>query len=324
LALKVSGKTRTTDMTTYIQKRTDKPVVQARRLSHATLETPDLDRQIAYYTEINGLALVARETDKAFFASRIGPLIVSLERGPEARLTRMAFEVAPDSDFADMGMQLAAAGIKSEIRTDATPGVSSKVLTLDDPKGTAIDLFAGCGFLGHNHPVTGAGPYKLGHIAFHCVDPQAITEFYCRVLGFRVSDWIEDFFSFLRCGVDHHTVNFVKGKSNKMHHIAFELKDWPHMQNACELFAQRDVPVIWGPGRHGVGHNLFTYHRNPDDQIVEFYAELDQLKDEELGYFDPRPWHKDTPQRPKVWNRGDASIHFGPPPTADFIRSRDD
>ena len=22
----------------------------------------------------------------------------------------------------------------------------------------------------------------------------------------------------------------------------------------------------------------------------------------ELGYFDPRPWHEDLPQRPKVWD----------------------
>ena len=62
----------TTDMTTYIPKRTDQPLIQARRISHATLETPDLDRQIAYYTEVNGLALIAREKDHAHFASRIG------------------------------------------------------------------------------------------------------------------------------------------------------------------------------------------------------------------------------------------------------------
>jgi hypothetical protein len=24
---------------------------------------------------------------------------------------------------------------------------------------------------------------------------------------------------------------------------------------------------------------------------------------EELGYFEPRPWHRDSPQRPKVWEK---------------------
>jgi hypothetical protein len=29
---------------------------------------------------------------------------------------------------------------------------------------------------------------------------------------------------------------------------------------------------------------------NLDEQNVEFCIEFDQMKDEELGYFDPRPW----------------------------------
>ena len=46
--------------------------------------------------------------------------------------------------------------------------------------------------------------------------------------------------------------------------------------------------MLWGPGRHGIGHNLFTYHRWPNGLITELFAELDQMKDEALGYFEPR------------------------------------
>jgi hypothetical protein len=28
---------------------------------------------------------------------------------------------------------------------------------------------------------------------------------------------------------------------------------------------------------------------------------MDLMLDEELGYFEPRPWHRDRPQRPKTW-----------------------
>ena len=54
-------------------------------------------------------------------------------------------------------------------------------------------------------------------------DVQATCDFYERVLGFKVSDWNGDFFVFMRCNPDHHTVNFVRGKTTRMHHIAFEL-----------------------------------------------------------------------------------------------------
>jgi catechol 2,3-dioxygenase-like lactoylglutathione lyase family enzyme len=47
--------------------------------------------------------------------------------------------------------------------------------------------------------VLGVGPLKLGHVAFIVEDARTMTEFYQNVLGFRVSDWVEDFFSFMRC-----------------------------------------------------------------------------------------------------------------------------
>ena len=294
-------------------------MIKASRIGHATFETPDLARAISYYTDVNGLVLNAKSERNAFLASKTGLLTVALELGSEQGLTRISFEVSPHVDDADMVKRLAADGIRSELRSDAIPGIG-RMLTFDDPNGTTIELFREWTYLGSHHQVVGAGPLKLGHIARVVEDPQAMSDFYCRVLGFRVSDWIEDYFVFLRCNPDHHTVNFIRGAKKKMHHIAFEMKDFAHIQNACELLAVRKMPINWGPVRHGPGHNVAIYHRNADDQNVEFYIELDQMKDEELGYFDPRPWHHDTPQRPKVWDRNSSPNLWGPLPTPDFLR----
>jgi hypothetical protein len=142
------------------------------------------------------------------------------------------------------------------------------------------------------------------------------------VLGFLVSDWIGDFFAFIRCNADHHTLNFIRGKNRKMHHMAFEVKDVAHLQYACDLLGQRKHPILWGPLRHGPGHNMAIHHRNPDDQVIELYCELDQMLDEELGYFVPRPWHRDFPQRPKVWPPG-LNNCWGLPPLPELNRGRD-
>jgi catechol 2,3-dioxygenase-like lactoylglutathione lyase family enzyme len=37
-------------------------MIKPSRVGHATFETPDLDRAIAYYTDVNGLVLSAKET----------------------------------------------------------------------------------------------------------------------------------------------------------------------------------------------------------------------------------------------------------------------
>jgi catechol 2,3-dioxygenase-like lactoylglutathione lyase family enzyme len=295
-------------------------MIRPRRIGHATFETPDLARAIAYYTETMGLVLAAREKDRAFLASKIGVLTIVLQQSSAERCDRLSFEVTPGSDFGELGRELARDGVRSELRNDSAPGIG-QVLSFADCKGTTIELFKDWSFLAKHAQVSGIGPLKLGHVAFVVQDVDATVDFYAKVLGFRVSDWIGDFFVFMRCNPDHHTVNFIKGQNIKLHHMAFELKDFSHIQTSCDLLGQKGVPIIWGPVRQGPGHNIATYHRNHDDQVIELYTELDQMKDEELGYFEPRSWHRDQPQRPKVWEPGKTTT-WGTPPTPDFHRDR--
>jgi catechol 2,3-dioxygenase-like lactoylglutathione lyase family enzyme len=292
-------------------------MIKARRIAHATFETPDLEKAIAYYTQVNGLVLLARENGRAFLATRIGQLAIALEQAAQARCRSLAFEIAPGADFAAMRRDLSDQGVKSEERGEAVPGIA-RLLSFQDPNGTGIELFCEESYAENLQEIAGIGPLKLGHVAFFAPDPKSIAMFYERLLGFRVSDWIEDFFVFMRCGPDHHAVNFLRGDVVRMHHLAFELTDVGHMKNACDLLAQRRIPLVWGPLRLGPGHNVAVFHRNHDDQLVEFYIELDQMKHEELGYFEPRPWHRDKPQRPKIWRLEDDPI-WGPPPPPGFL-----
>ncbi len=299
-------------------------MIKVRRITHATFETPDLERQIDHFTHVTGLALAAREKSRALLSSKLGQLVLQLVQGERPRCAKLAFQVSADADFSVMARFLSEQGIKSDIRSDDIPG-TPKTLAFEDIKGTTIELITQWDYLTPNQQVLGVGPIKLGHVAFVVPDVQGIADFYQRILGFRVSDWIEDIFVFMRCNPDHHTVNFVKGKRANLHHIAFGLRDFSHLENGCDVLSQNQIPIIWGPLRHGPGHNVSIYHRNPDQQVIEFFAELDQILDEDLGIFDPRPWHEDRPQRPKVWTRANRSVAgWGPPPSPDWHMNKEE
>ena len=66
-------------------------MIAVRRLGHATLTTPDIDRQVAYYTEVVGLTLVAREANRAILATKQGLEAIALEPGAPNALSRIAF-----------------------------------------------------------------------------------------------------------------------------------------------------------------------------------------------------------------------------------------
>ncbi len=275
-------------------------LLRVSKISQASYVTPDLEQLSDYYQQVLGLSLVAKAEGVAFLASTLDHHSIVLRQGGHPLCSGLGFQLGPDLDLDDLAQQLKARGISASRESDPEPGIADQ-LVFNDPKGTSIQLFHAEPVADSRFATQGIVPNKLGHVAFHVEDVVAITGFYCDVLGFRVSDWLERHFSFLRCGPDHHTVNFIGSGHVKHDHTAFELRDWSHLQSACDYLSRNGIRLIWGPGRHGIGHNLFTYHRNPDGMIIELYAELDRMSDESLGYFDPRPWHPDIPQRPKTW-----------------------
>lgn len=291
-----------------------------RKISHASYDTPDLDAMAEYYTDVLGLTLSAREKDTVFLASAIDHHSVVLRKGDHAICSRIGFQIGPDDDLDAFEAHVKSFGIATWRKTDPEPTIS-EMLIFDDFKGTKMEVFRRPEAQPQAYAEKGVIPHKLGHVAFHVEDVKAAAKFYCDVMGFRESDWMADFFAFLRCGPDHHTINLVGTGVNKHHHSAFELKDWAHMQSACDILSQKGYRIIWGPGRHGVGHNLFIYHAAPNGLTVELFAELDRIADEELGYFEPRPWHRDRPQKPKVWELSPGAANlWGPAPPEDFMK----
>ena len=278
----------------------DKSLISVRKLGHITLITPDIERQVEYYTGVLGLALTERSADRAYLASAVDHHSVVLEKGDQPSCAKLSFQVAPETDLREFARQLDKMGVATQLASDTEPGIPA-VLSMRDPKGTLIEVFAEREPSPQRYAESGIVPFKLGHVAYTAPDIQTSVNWYKDALGFRVSDWLGDMFAFLRCGPDHHTVNFLRGPQVRMQHFAFELMDWAHVQRACDILARNGYPLLWGPGRHGIGHNIFAYHKTPDGHIVELFTELDQINDEELGYFEPRPWHHDRPQRPKVW-----------------------
>ena len=56
-------------------------MIKVLRVGHATFTTPDLEREVAYYSDVLGLIVTERDKNRAFLATRTGVEAISLERG---------------------------------------------------------------------------------------------------------------------------------------------------------------------------------------------------------------------------------------------------
>jgi catechol 2,3-dioxygenase-like lactoylglutathione lyase family enzyme len=172
-------------------------MIEVKRLGHATFTTPDMQRAVDYWTQVIGLSVVERNKSHTFLATKFGEEAIVLENGDSGELLRVAFQVAPGADLGELQKALAKNGVTSEARSDISPGVA-KAITFNDPKGTLVELCSDYRFAKRDPVEQEIMPLKFGHIAARHRDVQTVTSFYTDILGFKVSDWMGDRFSFLR------------------------------------------------------------------------------------------------------------------------------
>lgn len=288
------------------------PVLNVSKIGYVGFQTPDVDRMVEHYTTVLDFVAVERPAEQAFLTTNFDHHAVVLEQAAVARgRSCVGFELREDLDFAERALR--DAGHDVDRRHDIAPSTPDVVVVSEPGSGDPIHLYdrqSGSGVAGG----TPVRPTKLGHVAAFTSDLRLLQRFYQDVLGFRWSDTLADFFVFLRCNSDHHAANFLASRKRQgMHHVAFEARDLNHLQAQLDHLAAHRVRLDWGPGRHGPGHNIFTYHRDPDGNTVELFTQLDVMTSEDNGYFEPRPWHEDSPQVPKTWEMDLAAINsWGP------------
>lgn len=285
--------------------------VSASKLAYVGVRTHDLDRMLDYYTQVLCLEVVERDSDSAYLTTGPDHHCVALEVGEPHGRARVGLEIHGSLHAA--AASLIEQGIEAEHRSDPEPGITEALIVAEPNTEMPIHLFeaqAGSGVA----PSLGLAPTKIGHVAGYVPSLSAAQGYYEKALGFRWSDTIGDFFTFLRCNPDHHAINLMESsKRTGLHHTAYEMRDFIHLKQHLDHLAANDYALEWGPGRHGAGHNIFSYHRDPDGNLTEAFTELDVIYDEESEHFEPRPWHEDFPQRPKFWDVAPASANkWGP------------
>src|SRR5262249_49069248 len=115
-------------------------MIGVRKISHASYETPDLEKQADYYTNILGLTLIAKERDAVYLANTNEHHSVILRQGAQPRCTRIGFQLGPDDDLGAFEKQTAAHGLRTSRKKDAEPTIGDMVV-FEDPKGTVMEVF---------------------------------------------------------------------------------------------------------------------------------------------------------------------------------------
>ena len=123
---------------------------------------------------------------------------------------------------------------------------------------------------------------RLQHVVVASPNLDKMIDYYQTVLGFLPSDHVisddgKITAAFYRTDSEHHTFAVFAAAEKAFDHLAFETPSWNYIRDWADRLASFDIPIWWGPGRHGAGNNLFFMILDPDGNKVEFSAELEQM-----------------------------------------------
>jgi catechol-2,3-dioxygenase len=146
------------------------------------------------------------------------------------------------------------------------------------------------------NPIRQRGPIHgpLQHVTVTSTDMAAIENFYVK-LGFAVSDRVRNdkgavTTCFLRCNHEHHTVAiFLKSEAGLDHH-SYEAGEWNTIKDWADHLGGMHIPIVWGPGRHGPGNNLFVFIKDTDGNMIEISAEMEVVHDRPVKEWKHEPY----------------------------------
>lgn len=273
-------------------------------VSHIGLQVPDPENVADFYGRTVGLVVHRRDADGGIrLGWGTGHHVIDLSPG-ERKLTHYGFEVRDDGGIERIRSAITAAGREfSEIDPDFVDEAvrEPEGVSTTDADNNTLHFHSAVWRQGEGAAAPSRRPVKYQHITIGTDNVSAFVSYFTDIIGFRVSDQLTDGnFMWLRSDKDHHTLAavFVGSKGN-VDHYSYDLAEWEDFKVWCDKLTELDVPVQWGPGRHGPGSNLFIFFDDPAGNHIELSAEMERFYDDRVEYT-PRRW-KPTNSTINLW-----------------------
>ena len=261
-------------------------MIALRRIDHVSLMVKDIDDAAQRWSLQFGLVERERDGNRARLACDDEPFSLELVAAEGPGFSHVAYELRRSCSLDDARRHLDEAGAPWEERDGA--------LGLSDPEGNGVLVLPYREpeerWTPHARPATDqvvGHPRKLGHVNFLTGDIRGGVEFYTRVLGMGITDWLGDGGVWFHVNGDHHVMALVDKGYSHLHHLAFDIVDIGQMRVALDHLGRHGRWLGWGPARHGIGGNIASYVRVVEEEcFVELYCDMEQLEAEH----EPRRW----------------------------------
>lgn len=256
-------------------------MIELRDITYVRLGTRDLEGATRYATEILGLEIAERSGRAVYFRSDAREhTLCYFEGDPTDHV--VAFELSSRAELDASAAELERighpvhAGTASECALRKVQGF----IAFDDPTGNRIELvwrpqMGSRGFNGTRQ----AGITGFSHIGLCTTDAARDEAFWTRVCNAKASDHIGEA-PLLRIASIHHSLALFPTHRKGIQHINHQMASTDDIQRAFNFIRERNVPVVFGPGKHPTSSARFLYFEGPEGMVYEYSSGVCEINDE--------------------------------------------
>jgi catechol 2,3-dioxygenase len=265
------------------------------KVAHVEIKVDDVDRALEFHTETLGLVEMARENGTVYLGCGVDDAYdLALTNGGTG-LAHVALQV-DESALDTYRGRLQDMGVSVEDSADGEPGQSTGI-RFAAPSGHLFELVTlperplyGQVAAPKHRRAKGIAPTDLDHVTLRAQDTKGLAQWLQQALDFKISDVVvgpEDMWiaAWTRCGEYHHDIAIITGgPGESLDHVAWSMEGAEHLKRSADLLAQDSIGLEVGPGRHGLGGNLFAYFWAPGGNRYELSAEMPRCVDPGAPY----------------------------------------
>lgn len=254
------------------------------RLSHVDVTVTDLDLATAYYTEVMGMQISARDADSVYLKcwDEDDHHSLRLRYAPRVGFDLMTFKVQHEDDLSDLENAVARYGFPVQRLSKGEALGQGESIRFETPSGHTMELVHEVDKIGADDrkerwvklmdkdpSVSGIiAPPRMDHLLVTAEEVGESTQFYMDVLGFRITEQLVDgnghqMATWLERSHSPHDLAIVHGPSGGLHHFAYWLDDWDDVRDAADVLAYNGIQLDIGPTRHGITRGSTIYFFDP-------------------------------------------------------------
>jgi 2,3-dihydroxy-p-cumate/2,3-dihydroxybenzoate 3,4-dioxygenase len=265
------------------RKREAFEMIKLQNVSYVRLGTPDLESAVTFATDYLGLEISHQSKDTVYLKSDMREHTLCYFAGLPTDQT-VAFEVSDRGDLEAAALELDRLGhpVRFGLADEAELRRVRSFIVFQDPTGNTIELVWRPAYSGQRyHGTRDAGITGFSHVGLCTTDAVRDEAFWTKVCNARVSDRIGDA-ALLRIDAIHHTIALFPTDRAGIQHINHQVETGDDVMRSFYFLSERQVPMVFGPGRHPTSSARFLYFEGPDGLVFEYSSGVREIADELL------------------------------------------